>query len=116
MPNHLHGILFITGVGAKHLMHDSAFDSNGRFTNASPLRTSLGTKTGSLSAVMQNFKSVTTRKINRIRRTPSGQLWQRNYYEHIVRNENDLNQVREYIVNNPLKWELDKENPQNWRG
>jgi len=38
-------------------------------------------------------------------------LWQRNYYEHIIRNENELNRVREYIINNPLKWSLDLENP-----
>jgi putative transposase len=40
-------------------------------------------------------------------------LWQRNYYEHVVRNDDDLNEIREYIINNPLKWELDKENPIN---
>ena len=39
------------------------------------------------------------------------QLWQRNYYEHIVRNDDELNRIREYIMNNPLKWELDRENP-----
>ncbi len=51
---------------------------------------------------MQNFKSVTTRKINQIRKTAGVPFWQRNYYEH--------------INNNPLEWELDKENPQNCRG
>ena len=40
-----------------------------------------------------------------------GRLWQRNYYEHIIRNEDDLNQIREYISGNPVKWETDKENP-----
>ena len=70
-----------------------------------------GTKPGSLAAITQNFKSVTTRKINRIRKTPGQKLWQRNYYEHIIRNENDLNHIREYIINNPLQWELDNENP-----
>jgi hypothetical protein len=43
------------------------------------------------------------------------ELWQHNYYEHIIRNENELNQVREYIINNPLQWQFDKENP-NRRG
>jgi hypothetical protein len=41
----------------------------------------------------------------------SDKFWQRNYYEHIIRNENELNKIREYVVNNPLKWELDFENP-----
>mgnify|MGYP001772887232 CR=1 FL=1 len=40
-------------------------------------------------------------------------VWQRNYYEHIIRNEESLNRIREYIVNNPIKWETDKENPNN---
>ncbi|MCK4683019.1 hypothetical protein KAT59_08350, partial [Candidatus Bipolaricaulota bacterium] len=40
-----------------------------------------------------------------------GRLWQRNYYEHIIRNDGESNRVREYIVNNPLKWGLDRENP-----
>jgi len=40
-----------------------------------------------------------------------GKLWQRNYYEHIIRNENDLNRIREYIVNNPPTWKSDRENP-----
>lgn len=46
-----------------------------------------------------------------MRRAPSARLWQRNYYEHIVRDENELIRIREYIKNNPLKWEFDKENP-----
>jgi REP element-mobilizing transposase RayT len=40
-----------------------------------------------------------------------GKLWQRNYYEHIIRNENELNRIREYIANNPMEWEFDRENP-----
>ena len=40
-----------------------------------------------------------------------GRFWQRNYYEHVVRGEAELNRICEYIVNNPLKWELDRENP-----
>jgi len=40
-------------------------------------------------------------------------LWQRNYYEHVIRNEDNLRQIREYIINNPLKWELDEDNPGN---
>jgi REP element-mobilizing transposase RayT len=40
----------------------------------------------------------------------NGKLWQRNYYEHIIRNEDELNLIREYIQHNPLKWDDDKEN------
>ncbi len=40
-----------------------------------------------------------------------GRLWQRNYFEHIIRNEDELMKIREYIRNNPLQWDSDKENP-----
>ena len=67
-------------------------------------------KPGSLSAIMQNFQSVTTRKINRIRKTPAVRLWQRDYWEHIIRNENELNRIRNYIIENPVKWKNDDYN------
>ena len=72
----------------------------------------------SLPDVVHRFKSLTTyRYSNGVKQKgwlpfPS-RLWQRDYYEHIIRNEYDLNEIREYIVNNPLKWQYDKENPQN---
>ena len=40
---------------------------------------------------------------------PGVPIWQRNYYEHVVRGENELNRIREYIANNPLQWEMDRE-------
>ncbi len=43
---------------------------------------------------------------------PAGGRWQRNYYEHVIRSEQDLNAVRQYIVTNPLQWHLDRENPE----
>lgn len=83
MPNHLHGILV------------------------------LGQQCGSaasLGDILRAFKSVSALRINRaLNRT--GAVWQRNYFEHVIRGEGDLNAVREYIVNNPLKWALDRENP-----
>ena len=72
-----------------------------------------GTVSGSLCAVVQNFKSVSTRKINRLRNNPGCPVWQRNYYERVIRDDNELVRAREYIVNNPLKWDLDHENPLN---
>ncbi len=52
--------------------------------------------------------------INELRKTPGVPVWQRNYYEHVIRNEDDLKMVREYIQNNPLKWALDEENPDRY--
>ena len=71
-----------------------------------------------LRRVMQWFKTMTTNEyIRGIKQNGwqpfTGKLWQRNYWEHIIRDENDLNHYREYIINNPLKWELDNENSQN---
>jgi putative transposase len=71
----------------------------------------MGTTPGSLGAIMQNFKSTSTRQVNALRQTPGLPLWQRNYFERIIRNERELNRIREYIINNPLKWALDTEHP-----
>lgn len=46
-------------------------------------------------------------------KTAGDHLWQRNYYDHIIRNVDNLNKIREYIIQNPLKWALDRENPEN---
>jgi REP element-mobilizing transposase RayT len=85
-------------------------------TNASPFPESndtsppRGTQSGSIGAILQNFKSVATRRVNRITRN-SGTLWQRNYHEEIIRNEKALENLRRYIVENPLSWDEDEENP-----
>jgi hypothetical protein len=68
---------------------------------------------GSIGSIMAGFKSATTKRINRHRATPGYPVWQRNYYEGVIRDERELSRAREYIVNNPLKWQLDKENPVN---
>jgi hypothetical protein len=76
-----------------------------------------GEHTGSpLHRVIQWFKTMTTNEyIRGVKQNgwPSfpGKLWQRNYYEHIIRNENEMARIREYITNNPAQWALDRENP-----
>jgi len=62
---------------------------------------------------MAGYQSVITSKINKMRGTPGLKLLQRNYYDRIIRNEGELQRIREYIVNNPLKWKEDKLNPIN---
>ncbi len=97
MPNHLHGIIVITdGVGA--------------YCNT-PLQNRFKSPSKTVGAIIRGFKSTTTKQINLVRNTPRSPIWQRNYYDHIIRNEYELNKIREYIQNNPLKWDLDKENP-----
>jgi REP element-mobilizing transposase RayT len=64
------------------------------------------------------FKSLTTNQYAfgvREREWPpfNGRLWQRNFYEHIIRNEREMDAIRRYIIDNPLKWAIDRDNPQN---
>jgi REP element-mobilizing transposase RayT len=104
MPNHLHGIISIVkrNVGA-----DLCVCPNNK-----------GEHIGSpLQKIIQWFKTMTTNEyIRRIKREGlppfHDKFWQRNYYEHVIRNEYKLNKIREYIQNNPLRWYLDKENPE----
>lgn len=81
--------------------------------NASPQRPRErphGVTPGSLGAIVGNFKSVTTRRINRIRHRPGARVWQRNYYERIVRDAQALRRIRQYIHDNPARWREDIEN------
>ena len=58
----------------------------------------------SLGVVVRSFKSAVTRQVNLYRNTPGARVWQRNYYEHIIRDEADLRYARRYIANNPQHW------------
>ena len=69
-----------------------------------------GPSSASLGAIIGQFKSLAAKRINERRGTPGLPVWQRNYYEHVLR-EGELDHIREYIQNNPVQWELDSENP-----
>ena len=103
MPNHIHGILVFLTVGARHAvpLQDTRWDE--QFGKPIP---------GSLPTIMRSFKSVCTRKINIMRDSPGEKVWQRNYYEHIIRTETSLNEIRRYIQDNPARWHLDRYNPE----
>jgi REP-associated tyrosine transposase len=121
MPNHVHGIIWIphpTTVGARQPQRSySARRSSTLLVPqtvhpvASPLRTAVGPPSGSLGAIVGSFKSATAKRINNLRSTPGNPVWQRNYYEHIIRDEDDLARIRQYIRDNPAKWADDPENP-----
>jgi REP element-mobilizing transposase RayT len=64
-----------------------------------------------LGQVTGYFKYQAARRINSQRRTPGAAIWQRGYYEHIIRNQASLERIRQYIIDNPRRWELDPENP-----
>jgi REP element-mobilizing transposase RayT len=59
------------------------------------------------------FKHQSSKRINNVRDTPGIRLWQRNYYDHVIRDDADLDRIREYIATNPLRWELDQLHPDN---
>jgi REP element-mobilizing transposase RayT len=64
-----------------------------------------------LPEVVRAFKTFSAKRINALRRTPGAPVWQRNYYEHIIRNDRALKAIRKYIRDNPLRWHLDRYNP-----
>ncbi|HEY3474040.1 MAG TPA: transposase [Anaerolineales bacterium] len=104
MPNHVHGIIVINEnrsamnssptVGAQH---------------AAPLLQIPNVKPGSLGAIVRSYKSAVTRRIGR--ELNAATIWQRNYYEHVIRNHEDWDRIHRYIESNPSRWAEDQENP-----
>jgi REP element-mobilizing transposase RayT len=105
MPNHIHGII-ILNVGAPLV--------GALFPASDNAKARAGTRPApTLGDVVGTFKSISTHEYTdgvRQKNWPpfNGKLWQRNYYEHIIRSESELHKIREYIVNNPLNWEADE--------
>ena len=124
MPNHIHGIIEITRRGVlntPHVLHtpdilntsdkfhydkNEAHGDTKRAYGNTPLRSPSQT----VGAIVRGVKSAVTKQINELRQTPAIKLWQRNYYDHIIRNEKSYLEISEYIANNPLKWNEDKFN------
>ncbi len=103
MPNHIHGIINVGVILVVTL--DNVINENNRAgTSHAP----------TLGDIIGSFKSLCIYKC-RNNGLNAGKLWQRNYYEHIVRNEAELNKTREYIINNPLNWHDDENYMPNWQ-
>ncbi|MCK9357538.1 MAG: transposase [Dehalococcoidia bacterium] len=108
MPNHIHGIVVLSGQGTPH-----APSTAGSVRGPTP--------TVGLPEIVRRFKTLSTARTSRcvpaaVWDTLHGHLWQRNYYEHVIRSDDSLHAIREYIVNNPMQWDLDEENPGRRRG
>ncbi len=95
MPNHLHGIIILREVGR----------------GASRGAPTSGTARKPLGQLVGAFKTVSTKRINVIRGTPGHPVWQRNYYERVIRGDAEVNHIRQYIIDNPIHWDEDPENP-----
>jgi REP-associated tyrosine transposase len=98
MPNHLHGLLILTGRGGSRtaLTDTSTPGGDAVMTPRKPVGRLIGA-----------FKTVSTKHINRLRNTPAEVVWQRNFWEHIVRDDGEMDLVRAYIRDNPTNWSSD---------
>ncbi len=104
MPNHVHGIIkIIDNVGTIHELPLQGKDC---------MNQQIERRRMLIPKVVGYFKMNAAKQINIMRNTPGIPFWQKNYYEHIIRNVDKLNKIREYIHHNPLKWHLDRENPE----
>ena len=116
MPNHVHGIILINdvdGIKGEYTGSPLRNDENnnvGADQRVCPHMNQVKSEKISLPRIMQWFKTMTTNAyILGVKQShwPSfdGRLWQRNYYEHVIRNDDELNKIREYIIQNPDRWD-----------
>jgi putative transposase len=96
MPNHFHALVQII---------------HGPIPPPLPASPHFSMRPKSISSLVAGFKSITTTKINQLRRSPGHKVWQRNYYDSIVYTDRGLAKVRRYIANNPYQWHLDQLHP-----
>jgi putative transposase len=123
MPNHIHGILVLIdnagGAGfVWNIDHPVGAGFEGNITpltdqlSAKPAPTTIPTphhsKRHGIPEIIRGFKTFSARRINQIRNAPGTPVWQRNYYECIIRDQTGFENIRKYVQNNPLKWDQDQ--------
>ena len=106
MPNHVHGIIVL--IEQQSMNHIT--DDVGAGLKPAP------TKRHPLPEIIRAFKTFSSRRINEHRSSQGSPVWQRNYYERVIRDDRELDAIRQYIVENPAKWAEDSENPQYLHG
>jgi putative transposase len=104
MPNHLHGILILMEIDPP--IGDPTTEMVGAGFKPAPTQ---NCRRHALPEIIRGFKTFSSRRVNDALTSPGAPLWQRNYYEHIIRNETELDAIRQYICQNPLNWEKDEE-------
>jgi REP element-mobilizing transposase RayT len=107
MPNHVHGILFKWNNSTRKV---GATIPERPAVSGTSLRSNMSPCCDSLGAIIRAYKSAVSFRFHQISAHMELPLWQRNYYEHIIRDEADLNRIRQYILENPLRWAEDAEN------
>ena len=121
MPNHIHGIVFVTEERRGEVVspHDQPNDSNQKNTMQTSETDNQGgeippLRRPTLGQIVAYFKYQSTKEMNEADNTGIiTKFWQRNYYEHIIRNEKELRRKTDYILDNPSQWDEDQENPRN---
>ena len=107
MPNHIHGIVVIEDAD----LQTWRVEGRGAACRAPAGQRFSSPVSGSLGTIIGSLKSAAARAVNRARATRGAAVWQRNYHEHVIRNEEDLDEARKYIADNPSRWAFDRENP-----
>ena len=110
MPNHMHGIIILTEAQTTEDDVQSGADPKINVGAGLKPAPTAATRHG-LSEIVRAFKTFSARRINALHNTVGTSFWQRNYYEHVIRNESALDRIRQYIVDNPARWPEDPENP-----
>lgn len=113
MPNHIHGIVILQNHHVEPAVGEHRRAPGYRPGDNEPGERAFTRKPRSLGSFIAGFKSATTKRINAYRGTPGTPVWQRNFFEHIIRSERSLDRVRNYIATNPALWDTDTENPAN---
>lgn len=114
MPDHVHGIIIIR---SGEVTADSAIQDNPQTPRRAPTGAIANIEqfgkpvSGSIPTIVRSYKSAVALRINYARPGNSTPVWQRNYYEHVIRNERDMQSKWNYIESNPANWENDDENP-----
>jgi len=103
MPNHVHAIIILADAAGAPLDRGAA----------SSAPTGMGGGAATLGHVVRAFKSISAIEANKILGQSNRPFWQRNYYEHIIRDEEELSVLRRYIRDNPGNWPDDPDNPSN---
>ena len=124
MPNHMHAIVFIVD-DTRRGVRPNAPTTNAPTTNTNIMNVNMananttygkpntenkppGLQSKSIGSLMSGFKSTVTKQINLIRNSPGEPIWQRNYWDHIIRNDESFDKIEDYIINNPMNWQHDQ--------
>jgi REP-associated tyrosine transposase len=110
MPNHVHGIVWIKAEGAYRLHPGTWKRDNSCRVGQLPEPTTV-TKFETLSNIIGAFKTTASTRINKLRGTMGLPVWQKSFHDRIVRNQRELEQIQKYILNNPIQWKADRDNP-----